>query len=83
MNAAKKSQQSWEALNEERFIFLIDGLMTFNRLILSQVLITLNLLAFVTYKVLILAGLLFRVIFLTSPLVRFEREESWIYRQIK
>lgn len=83
MNAAKKSQQSWESLSEERFIFLLEGFISFNKLILSQILLILNLLAFVSYKVLILVGWLLRAMFLAHPIVRIGREESWIYRQIK
>lgn len=62
MNAAKKSQQSWESLNQERFLYLL---------------------AFVFYKALIFIGLLFRSVFLASPIVRIEKEESWLFRQIK
>lgn len=83
MNAAKKSQQSWESLNEERFILAIEGIISFNKLALNRFLLILNLLAFVSYKLLFVAGLFIRALFIANPIVRIEREESWVYRQIK
>lgn len=83
MNAAEKSQQSWESINEERLISVFEIVFYFYKLILQKILIGLNLIAFVIYKLLFYFGLILRALFLSSPIVRVDREEAWIYRQIK
>lgn len=83
MNAAEKSQQSWESLNEERLILFFEIIFSYQKLILQKAVIGLNLIAFVIYKLLFYLGLVLRALFLSSPIVRMDREEAWIYRQIK
>ena len=83
MNAAKKSQQSWESVNHERFIYAIESVISFNKLILNQIFLILNVLAFVFYKVLVFSGVFLRAVMQANPIVRIESEESWLYRQIK
>lgn len=83
MNATKKSEHSWETVNEERLVLIAEGAFATGKVFFRRFLLILNLLAFVSYKVFIFAGLTIRAVALSKPILKIEREETWIYRQIK
>lgn len=83
MNAARKYHESWEALNEKRIHLIWNNLGVIAKDSVEKTLTLLNLMLFIIYKSVKITGLLIRVIFSENPIVRIEREESWIYRNLK
>lgn len=83
MNASKKYHKNWESINEERLILLFESIWAISKESIRISVSVLNLIAFVFYRSAALAVAILNAVFLAKPIVKIEREESWIYRQIK
>lgn len=83
MNAPKISYYNWEKQNEERLTFAFGKSISFAKLFLNKIFLATNVLAFVFYKLILITGLIARTAFLSAPIIKIEREESWLFRQIR
>lgn len=83
MNAPKISYYNWEKTNEERLTFAFEKSFSFSKSVLKKIFLTTNVLAFVFYKLILIAGLTARTAFLSAPIIKVESEESWLFRQIR
>ena len=84
MKAAKQYKEQWEEANLLRLIFLGNQAYEALNKLINRTLIAINILLFITYQ----AGkgllLVIKLLLLTEPsLNKIERDETWIFRQIK
>lgn len=84
MKAVKEYREQWEEANWLRLIGIAGQIYEHTNRILKRALILFNVLLYITYQ----AGkglyLIIKLLLLTEPqLNRIERDETWIFRQIK
>lgn len=84
MKAAKQYKQQWEEANWIRLLFIANRIYEALNKIFKNVLIGVNVFLFIIYQALKAGWLIVKLLFLTEPsLIRIEKDETWIFRQIK
>lgn len=84
MKAAKQYKEQWEELNWLRLIYLGKQISELFNVIFKKITIALNLFLFISYLVIKTLWLFIKLLLLTEPSIqRIERDETWIFRQIK
>ena len=81
---AARLREHWEETNLLRLIYLAKRTNEILNGLLKKTIILINILLYITYKALKGLYLIITLLFLTEPsLIRIERDETWIFRQIK
>lgn len=84
MKAAKQYKQQWEEANWLRLIYLANQLSSVLYKLFKKTAIVINVFLFIIYQAVKALFLIIQLLFLTEPaLKRIERDETWIFRQIK
>jgi hypothetical protein len=84
MKAAKAQRANWEETNLLRLISVAKFINENLNGLFKKTIITLNVLLYITYKAIKGLYLIVKLLFLTeSSMIRIERDETWIFRQIK
>lgn len=83
MKAAKQYKEQWEEVNFLRLMRFIESVLKFTGAILAKTNAFTHVLLFLFYKLMVLAWRTGHVLLMTEPIVKIEKEETWIYRQIK
>ena len=81
---AARYKEHWEETNLLRLIYIARRANEILNGLLKKTIILINILLYITYKALKGLYLIITLLFLTEPsLIRIERDETWIFRQIK
>lgn len=83
MKAAKQYKEQWEELNFLRLMKFTENVLKLAGDFLSKANAITHVLLFIFYKLMVIAWRTGHVLLMTEPLVKVEKEETWIYRQIK
>lgn len=84
MKAVKAFKEQWEQANLLRLIYFANQLYAKLNQVAKAVLIIFNVLLFVFYKAGTSLWLIVKVLLLSEPEIkRIERDETWIFRQLK
>lgn len=84
MKAAKEYKQQWEEANWLRLIYLAGQLSEIINKILKKTAIAINVALYIIYQTIKGLLLIIKLLLLTEPsLNKIERDETWIFRQIK
>lgn len=84
MKAAKQYKEQWEEANWLRLVYLANILNKAGYKLFKNTAIAINVLLYLNYQVLKGLVLIVKIMFLTEPqLNRIEKDETWIFRQIK
>ncbi|MEQ1722027.1 MAG: hypothetical protein ABL930_02550 [Pseudobdellovibrio sp.] len=84
MKAAKQYKQQWEEANWIRLLFLANRIYEALNQIFKYILIGANVFLFIIYQAFKAFWLILKLLLLTEPsLIRIEKDETWIFRQIK
>lgn len=84
MKAALQLKDEWEEANWLRLISLSNSALASGKNFFKKSLIAANILLFIAYQALKALGLIVKILLLTEPsLNKIERDETWIFRQIK
>jgi hypothetical protein len=84
MKAAKAFREQWEEANLLRLIYFANNVYAKINLFAKRALILINVLIFIFYKAGHGLWLIVKVLLLSEPeFNRIERDETWIFRQLK
>lgn len=84
MKAARQYKQQWEEANWLRLIYIASQISLFFYKLFSKVLIVINVFIFIIYQALRGLILIIKLLLLTdSRINKIEKDETWIFRQIK
>lgn len=84
MKAAREYRQQWEEANWLRLIYLAHQLSEVFYKILKKALVITNVFLYILYQAIKGLLLIIKLLLLTQPsLNKIERDETWIFRQIK
>lgn len=84
MKAARLYKQQWEEANWLRLIHVANQLTKIFNAVLKCTVIAAHLILFINYQVIKYLLLIVNLLLLTEPSInRVERDETWIFRQIK
>ena len=84
MKAAREYKQQWEEANWLRLIYLANHLSEAFYKLLKKALIVINVFLYIIYQAFKGLLLIVKLLLLTQPsLNKIERDETWIFRQIK
>lgn len=84
MKAAKEYKEEWEEANYIRLIYLANAINEKINKLLKQAIIAANVLLYITYQAARGLYLIIKLLLLSEPnITRIERDETWIFRQIK
>lgn len=84
MKAAKAFKEQWEEANLLRLIYFANNVYGKINLFTKNALIFINVLLFIFYKAGHGLWLIVKVLLLSEPEInRIERDETWIFRQLK
>lgn len=84
MKAAREYRQQWEEANWLRLIYLANQLSEVFYKILKKALVITNVFLYIVYQAIKGLLLIIKLLLLTQPsLNKIERDETWIFRQIK
>lgn len=84
MKAAREYKQQWEEANWIRLIYLAGQLSEIINKILKNTAIAINVALYIIYQAIKGLLLIIKLLLLTEPsLNKIERDETWIFRQIK
>lgn len=84
MKAARAYKQQWEEANWLRLIYIADQISLFLYKLIKKAVIVINVFLYIIYQALKAIYLIIKLLLLTEPgLNRIERDETWIFRQIK
>lgn len=84
MKAAKEYKAQWEEVNWLRLVYLANSINRSIYKLFRYGVIVFNVLLFISYKAVKALALIIKFLLLSEPsLNRYERDETWIFRQIK
>ena len=84
MKAAKQYKEQWEEANLLRLIHIGSQAYEILSGLFTKTLIVINVLLFITYQAAKSLLIIIRLLLLTEPSInKIERDETWIFRQIK
>jgi len=83
MTAPKTFLYLWEKQNEELLLFILEKSFSLTKIFSKKLFLILNILAFIFYKLVFFAGLTLRTALLTPPTIRPERDEIYLFRQVR
>ena len=84
MKAAKEYREQWEEANLLRLIVTAERVYEKINHFLKQAIIVLNVLVYIMFQAIKGLLLIIKLLLMTEPAInRIERDETWIFRQIK
>ena len=84
MKAAKQYKEHWEEVNWLRLVYLANVINRAIYKLLRNAGIAINVLLYLSYQAIKGLVMVFKLLLLSEPeLRRVERDETWIFRQIK
>lgn len=84
MKAAKEYTQQWEEANWLRLIYIANQLSRLSYNLYKKIAIFINVFLFIIYQTIKGLLLIIKLLLLTQPsLNKIQRDETWIFRQIK
>ncbi len=84
MKAAREYKEQWEEANWLRLIYLANQFNSVLYNLLKKAAIVINVFLYIIYQAVKALFLIIKLLLLTEPgLNRIEKDETWIFRQIK